>query len=243
MKTIQLTILFCAIFSVYCKPVEVDDDDSQEGKIVGGYEILFDQASYQAAMFIYGSFACGGSVLNRNTIITAVHCTDGIQASTITIRAGSADRSSGGQLLSVTRIIQHADYNRRTVDNDIALLKVDQAITTATPVQWPNSEPRDNTVVRDTGWGHTTEGGSTARNLRAVEVNMVTNRATCLKNYGDSTITRNLICAASNGKDSCQGDSGGPLMLGNTQVGVVSWGGGCAQPDNPGVGIHQSCQY
>ncbi len=34
------------------------------------------------------------------------------------------------------------------------------------------------------------------------------------------------------GSDSCQGDSGGPLVLkgSNTQVGIVSWGSGCAKP-------------
>lgn len=48
-----------------------------------------------------------------------------------------------------------------------------------------------------------------------------------------------MICAAANGKDSCQGDSGGPLVYVNgsnrQQVGVVSFGTGCAQQGWPGV--------
>lgn len=44
-----------------------------------------------------------------------------------------------------------------------------------------------------------------------------------------------MFCAADPGKDSCQGDSGGPLVLNNVQVGVVSWGRGCASPDYSGV--------
>lgn len=48
------------------------------------------------------------------------------------------------------------------------------------------------------------------------------------------------ICAGDSNVDSCQGDSGGPLVVRNfgqlpVQVGIVSWGLGCARRDSPGV--------
>ncbi|CAG0898152.1 unnamed protein product [Darwinula stevensoni] len=53
-------------------------------------------------------------------------------------------------------------------------------------------------------------------------------------------ITKNMFCASAPGKDACQGDSGGPIMQKTpsgyyVDIGIVSWGMGCAQVNYPGV--------
>jgi len=67
------------------------------------------------------------------------------------------------------------------------------------------------------------------------------------ENYHNQ-ITANMMCAENiEMKDSCQGDSGGPLVIhtgsGDHQVGVVSWGIGCAHDHFPGVYARVSSQY
>jgi trypsin len=72
------------------------------------------------------------------------------------------------------------------------------------------------------------------------------NRSTCSADYlrapAPKLVTGVMLCAAKDSTDSCQGDSGGPLILksedgsGNdVQIGVVSWGLGCADQRYPGV--------
>ena len=93
------------------------------------------------------------------------------------------------------------------------------------------------------GWGLTAENGLTSTHLREVTVPVVTN-AVCSAGYASDgiTIADTMLCAGSaqGGKDSCQGDSGGPIAIKDTngtwkQIGVVSFGIGCARPNKYGV--------
>lgn len=99
----------------------------------------------------------------------------------------------------------------------------------------------EGTELKVTGWGVVNEQGRLPTNLQVVDVNLVL-RATCIKNYGENTIQPSMICAGvhNGGKDACRGDSGGPLVqmvkgVSRVQVGIVSWGIGCARPNYPGV--------
>jgi secreted trypsin-like serine protease len=64
----------------------------------------------------------------------------------------------------------------------------------------------------------------------------------CVQRYSGAVVGAGQICAGleQGGKDSCEGDSGGPLMAEDEdgcprQIGVVSWGFGCAEEKAYGV--------
>ena len=87
------------------------------------------------------------------------------------------------------------------------------------------------------GWGTEFFGSPfIPADLKSVDVEAVAD-ANCTTNSGFQPASE--LCAETLGGDSCQGDSGGPLfgtVNGRvTQVGIVSYGLGCATPQFPGV--------
>ncbi|KAI7815141.1 Serine protease [Rhyzopertha dominica] len=182
-------------------------------RIVGGTETTIEEHPYQISLEYGTSHRCGGSILNETTILTAAHCTVGLLSTFFFVRAGTSNVGSGGQRIQVSEIKEHAQYNSLNIQNDIAILK--EGGTTAAPV------------------------------LRHVEVEII-EQPTCASAYSwVNTVTDGMVCAGvpDGGRDACQGDSGGPLVLAENgvQVGVVSWGLGCARPNYPGV--YTNVQY
>lgn len=106
------------------------------------------------------------------------------------------------------------------------------------------------------GFGDTdeTEGQRFPSVLQQVTVNAIPNQQCELSKGPNGRSYQGLVidaqvCASDLGEDSCQGDSGGPLILkGNTpgedsQIGIVSWGYGCAARSFPGVYARTSHQF
>jgi len=221
-------------------PEKWGGSDNVTGLIVGGSAASSGQFPYTVSLLRSGSLFCGGSIYNTRTIITAAHCTSGTSPSAITVRYNSLNHGSGGTTVSVSSIVNHGSYSSSTLNNDISVLRLASALTLgqtnaqAVTVASQGSDVTSGSVTA-IGWGTTSEGGSLAAALRYVSVPVVS-RSSCQNSYGGSSaVTTNMVCAGEQGKDSCQGDSGGPLVSGSTQVGIVSWGYGCARNGYPGV--------
>jgi secreted trypsin-like serine protease len=189
------------------------------------------------------SMGCGGALYTQQIVLTAAHCVGATGNNTsITATAGVVDlqSTSGRVQVRSTKVYRAPGYNG--TGKDWALIKLAQ------PINLPTLKIATNTQYNNgnftvAGWGAAREGGAQQRYLLKATVPFVSD-ATC-KGYGglyDDLVPGEEICAGfpQGGVDTCQGDSGGPMFRKDNagawiQVGIVSWGEGCARPNAPGV--------
>jgi len=215
-------------------------------RIVGGQETEVNEYPWQVGLVSSSGRRpfCGGSLISNQHVLTAAHCTAGGSTASIRVLLGEHDTSdSVANIVTISAITNHPNYNSRTFNNDFSILTLSSPVTFSNivaPVCLPadTSELYVGRVATVTGWGTLSSGGSQPNTLQEVNVNVRSNTQ-CQGNYGANSITSAMVCAADTGKDSCQGDSGGPMVTAENGrqalIGVVSWGIGCANPSFPGV--------
>lgn len=213
----------------------------RSGRIVGGDATIIEAFPWIVTMQRFGGHRCGGSIITPSRILTAAHCTEGIPASGLQIRAGSTNsHGPAGQFAQVTHIIEHPLFDTFTLNNDIAVLWIPALSTAPAGVSVVGMPGQDADVptgalAHVAGWGALCWQCDGTAVLRYVSVPTITN-AQCNAQYGGG-ITAGMLCAgfSHGGQDACSGDSGGPLTLGGLLIGVVSFGEECARPNYPGV--------
>jgi secreted trypsin-like serine protease len=199
-------------------------------------------------------FRCGASLVRPDVVLTAAHCVDAddggtLPAGELRFLLGTNVRSAGGERIAAEAIVEHPAYDAsdgRTSDVALVRLAAPSALGRPIRIAGPGDasrwEPGDPAVIL--GWGTEHAGASSIPDaLKEAEVPIVSDGA-CRVSYaltlGFDPATN--VCAGNlvGGEDSCQGDSGGPLQVLDAggawvQVGVVSYGLGCAFPTQYGV--------
>ncbi len=195
-------------------------------------------------------------------MLSAAHCWENFDGVDIG-RHNVKDFDEDFERYNIERFITHPGYvdkNRpgAAFNNDFMLVKLYGWSKKATvELNLKPDIPKVNTELTVMGWGVADNTHKLpSEELKEVSVNAMSNNI-CRSRSGFiggkkislmGRITDNMMCAQDTDEDACQGDSGGPLILKgllprlDVQVGVVSWGMGCAHEVFPGVYARLSSQ-
>ncbi|XP_036672012.3 uncharacterized protein [Drosophila suzukii] len=208
-------------------------------------------------------YACGGTLIDAQHIISAAHCIKSQNGFDLRVRLGEWDVNHDVEFFpyierDVVSVHIHPEYYAGTLDNDLAVLKLDQPVDfTKNPHISPACLPdkySDFTGARcwTTGWGKDAFGehGKYQNILKEVDVPILSHQQ-CEQQLRNTRLgysyklNPGFVCAGGEeGKDACKGDGGGPLVCDRNGamhvVGVVSWGIGCGQVNVPGVYVKVS---
>jgi len=229
------------------------DSEGLEGRIVGGDDTPLGRYPYQALLgkargaSRLDRWWCSGTLIAPDIILSASHCAGRVTGAMFgahTLSSRSEDRT----VIRVKKNIMHPSYSSRSLRNDIAVFVLKKPYKDVDPVSINVSvnQPQKNDPLSVVGWGELGNG-----QFPDVQQHVEVLFDPDCGDYPDSWITQDMMCAGANGKDACSGDSGGPIIdvgdpdipLDDVQVGVVSWGDGCAEDRFPGVYSRISHNY
>lgn len=242
----DIMLMLIAISYVLSKFWNGTDIGIPERRIIGGEVCTVDDHKWIVSIaYTHFVHRCGGTLINENFVLTAAHCVIGDHQ--LVVIAGISHNKGyyNVTVRPISEIFIHPEFNFKKLENDIAIVKVADTIEETEYIKYitlPNSSI--STEVFDIcktslvmGWGFTLPTvKSISKDLHCVNLPII-HSMQCSYFYRRYHVNQStIICTySSERKDACTGDSGGPLLCNGTQLGIVSWGIGCASPFGPGV--------
>ena len=221
-------------------------------RIVGGsvankkrypYFTRLEFISYNSKTSMQSTGYCGGTLIDKNVVLTAAHCVippQGYKVQSITayVNATSQDTlrkpNSGYHHIRIaSQSCVHRYYDAVTLFSDVAVVFLDKSIDTkvVTPAKINGNAniPADGQSVTAIGLGATDNYQAFPKDLLEVSVSII-DGSVCEKRYILNEFYDLYQICAGGTKGTWHGDSGGPLLLKGTGaskdvvVGITSYG-------------------
>ncbi|KAL0151334.1 hypothetical protein M9458_053328, partial [Cirrhinus mrigala] len=121
----------------------------------------------------------------------------------------------------------HPDFNYRTFQNDIMLLRLEKEVELNKNVKRISIPTQEGDIKPDfvcsvAGWGRLSFEGEQSTRLMEADVKIM-NNTECKNRWKKTYSASEMMCVYGHG-GSCKGDSGGPLVCGDIAVGISSFG-------------------
>lgn len=190
------------------------------------------------------SFACSGTVLSSNVVLTAGHCGEDTGTGVVddpagyTVITGNVDwaNTAARQVSGVSQVVVNPAFDTSNLQDDATVLVLSTP-TTATPVQLA-TDPADLSLLNPgeratlVGWGATVSGGSAVDQLQWVNTTVqnsgyCANQARDLEEPFDPDVQLCVQNYPYDNNGQCHGDSGGPLLVKYEgiviEIGIISY--------------------
>ncbi|NUR72786.1 MAG: serine protease [Hamadaea sp.] len=243
MRRLTIWILAAALLGLLTPgPAYAVAERRNRTEVVGG--VLARDADFPWVVHL--SVACAGALIRPRFVLTAAHCAGPTGTNTkIRVTAGAHDlKDPQAKVVNSVYVHRAPGFDGVTEGRDWAVIKLRDSLDLPTIRLSAGGDDFGTFTIM--GWGTTSENSFAAqRRLRTAKVPMVADPA-CADAYakaGYAFRPDEMICAGDvrrGAVDTCQGDSGGPMVKRAhdgqfVEIGIVSWGVGCARKEYPGV--------
>lgn len=230
------------------------------GSVIGGHNATI--AEYPSLAFIEGvqataGYACTGTVVAPRVILTAGHCVEDIESSSIVepsliaVATGVSNlkKIQRTQVSKVERVLAFPDFDPTQLHGDAGLLILTDPVTAppialATGADAALYEPGDQLTVA--GWGIDNRNTGHAPNQLQAATVPIEEASRCkegTRRFYPFFDPSRQVCALDSPRfriTTCHGDSGGPAIATRAdgtpvEVGVTSLGDGSCNPASPAV--------
>jgi secreted trypsin-like serine protease len=256
-------LAIAVVMGLAAVPVLAQDGEGKVGtQVVGGKPVPNGKYPFMTSIQAdtsdrppYKEHFCGGTLIDKDSVLTAAHCAVFIGRKTHEGTLGYRDVRLD---VGVTVLNSDQGQRRRIERNykfDVAVIQLARPVNNIelTALAQPSSgdgleTPPDDAIVA--GWGDKRLQPPTGempsqfpKRMQEGDPPLVSD-ADCKDVYNRldadlDVFPRLMVCAGQTAEDTCEGDSGGPMFAKSSgkyrQIGITSYGLGCGATGFPGV--------